>query len=170
MNRSTKLKPLAPRPAVDQNCQQNMGYSSCPSVPADGRGSVNRNAFVGAHLGLHASPLEAVTSMDPKDYVWGGGNYNASFYGCPSAFTGAQPCYYPSAAEYPVSYGKAINADLRGHTYRNSACIASRIALYVYGLRSCISASHQAIPLLHCRVCKSFPVCSGHTAYRTVRS
>lgn len=102
MNRNIKLKPLAPRPVVDQGCQHNMAYTPC----ADGRtGSVNRNAFVGANLGVHASPLEAVTSMDPKDYVWGGGCYNSSFYGCPpSTFGGAQPCYYPPAAEYPVSH------------------------------------------------------------------
>ena len=110
MNRNIKLKPLAPRPVVDQGCQHNMAYTSCTSM-ADGRtGSINRNAFVGANLGVHASPLEAVTSMDPKDYVWGGGCYNSSFYGCPtSTFAGAQPCYYPPAAEYAIShtqYGK----------------------------------------------------------------
>lgn len=101
MNRNTKLKPLAPRPVADQSCHQIMSYP-CHPMAADGRaGSFNRNAFVGANLGVHASPLEAVTSMDPKDYVWGGG-YNASFYGCQSsAFAGAQPCYYPQASEYP---------------------------------------------------------------------
>ena len=77
----------------------------CSSMAADGRvESVNRNAFVGANLGVHASPLEAVTSMDPKDYVWGGG-YNSSFYGCQSsAIAGAQPCYYQSP-DYPGRQG-----------------------------------------------------------------
>lgn len=103
MNRNTKLKPLAPRPAADQGCHQMMSYS-CSSMGAEGRtGSINRNAFVGANLGVHASPLEAVTSMDPKDYVWGGG-YNDSFYGCqPSAFAGAQACYYTQ--EYSGQHG-----------------------------------------------------------------
>lgn len=32
---------------------------------------VNKNAFVGFNLGVPASPLEPMTSMDPKDYVWG---------------------------------------------------------------------------------------------------
>jgi hypothetical protein len=32
---------------------------------------VNRNAFVGFGLGVPASALESLTSMDPKDYVWG---------------------------------------------------------------------------------------------------
>lgn len=104
MNRNIKLKPLAPRPVVDQGCQQSMAYPSCHSN-GDGRsGTINRNAFVGANLGVHASPLEAVTSMDPKDYVWGGGCYN-SYYGCqPSGSAGAQSCYYPSTVEYPVSH------------------------------------------------------------------
>ncbi|KAK9829527.1 hypothetical protein WJX72_006333 [[Myrmecia] bisecta] len=31
----------------------------------------NKNAFVGVNLGVPASPLEAITSMDPRDYVWG---------------------------------------------------------------------------------------------------
>ena len=80
MNRNTKLKPLAPRPVVDQTCHQLMSFP-CASLPADAcGGSINRHAFVGANLGVHASPLEAVTSMDPKDYVWGGGN--SAFYGC----------------------------------------------------------------------------------------
>ncbi|KAL3162201.1 hypothetical protein ABBQ32_009907 [Trebouxia sp. C0010 RCD-2024] len=81
-----------------------MAYPSCHSN-GDGRsGTINRNAFVGANLGVHASPLEAVTSMDPKDYVWGGGCYN-SYYGCqPSGSAGAQSCYYPSTVEYPVSH------------------------------------------------------------------
>lgn len=30
----------------------------------------NKNAFAGANLGVPFSPIEAVTSMDPKDYVW----------------------------------------------------------------------------------------------------
>lgn len=103
MNRNTKLKLLAPRPAADQGCHQMMSYS-CSSMGTEGRtGSINRNAFVGANLGVHASPLEAVTSMDPKDYVWGGG-YNDSFYGCqPSAFAGAQACYYTQ--EYSGQHG-----------------------------------------------------------------
>lgn len=111
MNRNNKLKPLAPRPVIDQGCQQNMAYTPCASLADERTGSINRNAFVGANLGVHASPLEAVTSMDPKDYVWGGGYYNASFYSCPpSAVAGAQPCYYPPVAEYPVShYGKISN-------------------------------------------------------------
>lgn len=77
-------------------------------MTVEGRlGSVNRNAFVGANLGVHASPLEAVTSMDPKDYVWGGGSYSTSFYGCPpSAFVGAQACYYPPAVEYAASHAQ----------------------------------------------------------------
>lgn len=104
MNRNTKLKPLAPRPVAEQGGCQVMSYP-CSSMAADGRvESVNRNAFVGANLGVHASPLEAVTSMDPKDYVWGGG-YNSSFYGCQSsAIAGAQPCYYQSP-DYPGRQG-----------------------------------------------------------------
>lgn len=105
MNRNTKLKPLAPRPVAEQRGCQVMTYP-CSSMAADGRvESVNRNAFVGANLGVHASPLEAVTSMDPKDYVWGGG-YDPSFYGCQSsAFAGAQPCYYQSP-DYPGRHGR----------------------------------------------------------------
>lgn len=70
-------------------------------MSADGRaGSVNRNAFVGANLGVHASPLEAITSMDPKDYVWGGG-YDTSCYGSqPPAFAAQQHCYYPQASNH----------------------------------------------------------------------
>jgi len=83
----------------------------CSSMAADGRvESINKNAFVGAGLGVHASPLEAVTSMDPKDYVWGGG-YNSSFYGCQSsAFAGAQPCYYqsPDYSGRRAHYGELI--------------------------------------------------------------
>ncbi|GMH36808.1 hypothetical protein BSKO_04681 [Bryopsis sp. KO-2023] len=30
----------------------------------------NKNAFAGANLGVPCSPMEAVTSLDPKDYVW----------------------------------------------------------------------------------------------------
>jgi len=108
MNRNTKLKPLAPRPVAEQGGCQVMSYP-CSSMAPEGRvDSVNRNAFVGANLGVHASPLEAVTSMDPKDYVWGGG-YNSSFYGCQSsAFAGAQPCYYqaPDYSGRQGHYGK----------------------------------------------------------------
>ena len=99
-----KLKPIAPRPVIDQGCHQVMPY---PSMSADGRaGSVNRNAFVGANLGVHASPLEAITSMDPKDYVWGGG-YDTSCYGSqPSAFTAPQQCYYPQASNHQRNFGQ----------------------------------------------------------------
>lgn len=105
MNRSTKLKPLAPRPVIDQGCHQIMSYP-CPSLAADARnGLINRHAFVGANLGVHASPLEAVTSMDPKDYVWGGG-HGMPFYGCqPSACVPGSGYYYPQ--EYPLHTGYA---------------------------------------------------------------
>ncbi len=132
MNRNTKLKPLAPRPVVDQESQSNMGHPPCGSI-ADGRtGSINRNAFVGANLGVHASPLEAVTSMDPKDYVWGGGSYNASFYGCPpSVFAGAQPYYHPPATEYPVSHAQPGKRSPRALT--KGSCCPNMSKRDVYG-------------------------------------
>lgn len=127
MNRNTKLKPLAPRPVAEHGGCQVMAYP-CSSMAADGRvESVNRNAFVGANLGVHASPLEAVTSMDPKDYVWGGG-YNSSFYGCQSsAFAGAQPCYYQSP-DYPGRhghYGELIG--LRLHLSAKACSVAASL-------------------------------------------
>ena len=80
MNRNARLKPLAPRPVHDMTTQHMTTYVGGSSILIDGQvGSVvnNGSAFAGANLGVHASPLEAVTSMDPRDYVWGG--YDASF-------------------------------------------------------------------------------------------
>ena len=156
MNRNIKLKPLAPRPAVDQGCQHNMTYTSCTSI-ADGRsGSVNRNAFVGANLGVHASPLEAVTSMDPKDYVWGGGCYDSSLYGCPpSTFAGAQPCYYLPAAEQPVSHPQYGKRSMKTpHT--TSSCTSEPAIFNIIQARS--STTALAHLLLHCRLFQHVPV------------
>ena len=37
--------------------------------------STNRTAFLGAHLGVRASPLEAFVSTDPSDYAYGTGEF-----------------------------------------------------------------------------------------------
>lgn len=84
--------------------------------------AVNRNAFAGANLGVHASPLEAVTSMDPRDYVWGGG-YNTSFQGYQQpGYSPAygEPYYYPQAQPqgcgYNTQYGKC-GTNVNMHVY-----------------------------------------------------
>lgn len=113
MNRNNKLKPLAPRPVQDRSLQHMTSYaSSSAGVPDGHAGSIiNSNAFAGANLGVHASPLEAVTSMDPKDYVWGGG-YNASFqeYQQPAYPAYGEPYCYPQAQAqgcmYNMQYGQ----------------------------------------------------------------
>ena len=44
-----------------------------PAAPA-----TNRTAFLGVHLGVRASPLEAFVSTDPSDYAYGAfGGYQA---------------------------------------------------------------------------------------------
>ena len=105
MNRNNKLKPLAPRPTIDQSMQHITSYAATSSSQA---GSVvNRNAFAGANLGVHASPLEAVTSMDPRDYVWGGG-YDASFQGYQQSVYSAaygEPYCYPQAQPQVSAHG-----------------------------------------------------------------
>lgn len=158
MNRNMKLKPLAPRPVIDQGCQQGMAYPSCTSS-GDGRnGSINRNAFVGANLGVHASPLEAVTSMDPKDYVWGGGCcYNPSYYSCPSSGSAnAPPCYYPSAVEYPVShqYSKRSAQDTQRPSFTTFVLTQQGSMLLPPG--SLVTALDHH--LLHCRLRQSIPL------------
>ena len=162
MNRNIKLKPLAPRPVVDQGCQQSMAYTSCASI-ADGRaGSSSRYGV----LGVHASPLESNISMDPKDYVWGGGCYNASFYGCPqSAFAAAQPCYYPPAVEYPVSHQHYGKRSLKAHRARpphnTRPNTSRRCPRFVRPGAPLTALTHL---LLQCRLC-SVPVRLRHAVH-----
>jgi len=45
------------------------GGGAATGIPA--APSTNRTAFLGAHLGVRASPLEAFVSTDPSDYAYG---------------------------------------------------------------------------------------------------
>lgn len=67
----------------------------------------NTNAFAGAHLGVYASPLEAITSTNPKDYVWGPPAHN---------FPGAAQ-NFPGAAYYSVPPGSIPQP---GHAYAHA--------------------------------------------------
>lgn len=58
---------MAPKP---ENCRPNHFYPVSGPIATNHDGK-NMNAFAGSHLGVPAGPLETVTSMDPKDYVWG---------------------------------------------------------------------------------------------------
>lgn len=44
-------------------------FAAATGIPA--APSTNRTAFLGAHLGVRASPLEAFVSTDPSDYAYG---------------------------------------------------------------------------------------------------
>ena len=68
MNRSAnKLKPLAMKLDTPHHGGVYFGAGGQQSTHE----SKNKNAFAGSHLGVPAGPLENVTSMDPRDYVWG---------------------------------------------------------------------------------------------------
>lgn len=131
MNRINKLKPLAPRLVHDRNMQHMTSYSSTTAVVPDGQAgsTINRNAFAGANLGVHASPLEAVTSMDPKDYVWGGG-YNTSFQGY-------QQQAFPPYGE-PLYYSQA----------QSQGCMCNmQYGEFLSSARSCVPAVHAMLPM-----------------------
>lgn len=60
---------LQPSSALPGQCQS-LGLSRF-SFPQAAVPMANKNALAGYHLGAPCSALESVTSMDPKDYVWG---------------------------------------------------------------------------------------------------
>ena len=98
MNRSSsKLKPLAMKLEAPQLGGGFHG-SKCQQSALE---SKNKNAFAGSHLGVPAGPLENVTSMDPRDYVWGVPQTQPGLYS-----TGALPhgFYAPSQAVPPAAH------------------------------------------------------------------
>lgn len=94
MNRSTtKLKPIVPRLPSDGGLV--MAPFDPNNLPAN---AANKNAFAGLKLGVPASPLEAMVSMNPSDYTYGTMPAAPAYAG---AFVPAGAYYAPS---YPVSY------------------------------------------------------------------
>ncbi|KAK9813805.1 hypothetical protein WJX73_010460 [Symbiochloris irregularis] len=111
MNRSSsRLKPLAPKPDA---CRQLPHFFTSVAPAANPPESKNLNAFAGSHLGVPAGPLENVTSMDPRDYVWGVPQSQPGLYGGP-AFA-SQPLYSPQVlGHHAQTFGSAAYSQAPG--------------------------------------------------------
>lgn len=78
-SRAKQLKPLAPRPVSESAAASNLSSSMAIAAKQHAPGqsamhnmtAANPSGFPGQQLGVPCSPLESVTSVDPKDYVWG---------------------------------------------------------------------------------------------------
>ena len=70
---------------------------------------LNRNAYAGLNLGVPATALEAMTSMDPKDYVWGqpGTTVGTPMMGPGGQVLGAPAMYHPGGPAAPPGFMSA---------------------------------------------------------------